>query len=168
MKKRNFKKLALLGITSGFFVINSSAAQAHSSKSHLRHKCAGPNECPEFIAEAEKSKEIALIDPNSQNMGYHLMTDKEIRMELNDEGLALYNSLDKEQQDLARKVASQRCQGSNGCDRLNACKTDTNECAGKGDCKGKSKCAFSDKNLAVKVVYNKMAKKRADSQNSSK
>jgi hypothetical protein len=40
-----------------------------------------------------------------------------------------------------------------------------NSCAGKGSCKGQGKCAISYKNLAVKLVYNKMAAKRAKLQN---
>ena len=35
-----------------------------------------------------------------------------------------------------------------------------NTCAGQGQCKGQTKCAFSDKNVAVRVAAKKMAEKR--------
>lgn len=89
------------------------------------------------------------------------MTEDELLLELNDEGYKLYMSLDAEGKELARKVASTRCNASNECKGLNACKTDKNECAGKGQCKGQGKCAVSDKNLAVQLVAKKMAEKRA-------
>lgn len=99
-------------------------------------------------------------DPNNGNLGYHLMTEDELLLELNDEATKLYNSLSPEGKALAREVASQRCNGTNDCKGLNACQTEHNKCAGQGSCKGTSKCAFSDKNLAVKVVAKKMAEKR--------
>lgn len=100
------------------------------------------------------------VDPNSENMGYYLMSEDELLLELNDEGTKIYKSLSPEGKKLAREVASQRCNGTNSCKGLNACQTDQNSCAGKGSCKGKSKCAISDKNLAVKLVAKKMAEKR--------
>lgn len=102
------------------------------------------------------------VDPAHGNMGYHLMTEDELLLELNGETAKLYQSLDAEGKELARKVASQRCAQSNYCAGLNACADTEHSCAGKGACKGKSKCGFNDKNLAVKVVAAKMAKKRED------
>ncbi len=99
-------------------------------------------------------------DINAGNRGYHLMTEDELLIELNTEGARLYKSLSPEGKELARKVASQRCNGTNACKGLNACKTEAHACAGKGNCKMSSKCGFSDKNLAVKLVAEKMAKKR--------
>lgn len=101
-------------------------------------------------------------DPSYGNLGYHLMTEDELSLELNDEGMKLFQTLDAEGKALALKVASQRCAQTNFCKGLNACATDQNKCAGEGDCKGKGKCGFADKNLAVKVVAKKMAQKRAD------
>lgn len=97
---------------------------------------------------------------NSGNMGYHLMTEDELMMELDSKGQDLYKKLDQKGKELARYVASQRCNGTNMCAGLNACATDSNKCAGQGSCKGTGKCAFADKNQAVKVVSEKMAKKR--------
>jgi hypothetical protein len=102
-------------------------------------------------------------DPNSGNLGYHLMTEDELMLELNDSGVKQFQSLSPEGKALALKLASQRCNASNSCKGQNACKTDNNDCAGKGDCKGKSKCAFSDKNLAVQIASKLMAEKRTQS-----
>jgi hypothetical protein len=102
------------------------------------------------------------LDPSDGNMGYHLLSDEELTLELTEQGMAMYNKLSPEEKELAREVASGRCNGTNKCEHLNACRTEKNECAGKGKCKGQGKCAFSDKNVAVKLVYDKvMAAKRA-------
>lgn len=115
-----------------------------------------------LLAADTKTETAPQADPAYGNMGYHLMTEDELLLELSDEGAKLYNSLDAEGKALARKVASQRCAASNECKGLNACAGPKNSCAGQGACKGQSKCGFADKNLAVKVVADKMAKKRAD------
>lgn len=131
MNKKDLKKLALLGIFSGIAITQPAQAEEYQS---------------EFDQEG--------------NRGYHLFTEDELMLELNAKHARIYMSLSPEGKELARKVASQRCQNTNYCKGLNACKTDKNECAGRGDCKGTSKCGFADKNLAVKVVANKMADKR--------
>lgn len=137
MKKRSFIQLALCGVLAG--VCASSSVEAEEKKA----------------AETQ-------TDPNTGNLGYHLLSEDELLLELNDEGYKLYMSLDAEGKALAREVASARCNGTNKCEGLNACKTDKNDCAGKGKCEGKGKCALSDKNLAVKLVAKKMAAKRAN------
>lgn len=140
MKKQSFRKLALVGMTAGLCA--SSLAHAATTST-------------------QKSTTTSQDDPNAGNLGYHLMTEQELLIELNDEGYKTYMSLTPEGKELARKVASAACNGTNECAGLNACKTDSNDCAGKGGCKGKGKCAISDKNLAVKLVAKKMAEKRA-------
>lgn len=135
MKKNQLKKLAISGVLAGLLVSHTIAAKESSAQNEP--------------------------DPNEGNLGYHLMSQDELLLELNPEGTKLYNSLDAKGKELARQVASQRCQGSNACKGLNACATDKNQCAGKGDCKGKGKCAVADKNLAVKLVADKLAKERA-------
>lgn len=105
------------------------------------------------------SKESAK-DPNDQNIGYHLLTDDELTLELNDDALKVYERMPPESKALVRLVASARCNGTNECKGLNACKTETNNCAGQGSCKGTGKCAVSDKNLAVRLVADKMKEKR--------
>lgn len=102
-------------------------------------------------------------DPNSENMGYHLMSEDELLLQLNDQAAKQYQALSPEGKALAREVASQRCQGTNQCKGLNACQTDKNNCAGQGSCKGQTKCAFSDKNIVIKLVTKKMAEKRSSS-----
>jgi hypothetical protein len=137
MKKHDLKRLALMGLISGLTF--------------------------NFPANAEGDKSEYAVDADEDgNRGYYLMSEDDLLLELNKEGTATYNKLSPEGKVLARKVASQRCNGTNECKGLNACKTDDNDCAGKGSCKGKSKCAFSDKNLAVKVVAEKMAAKRSE------
>lgn len=165
MKKRNLRKLAVLGLSTGLFLanqVNAKQNQEDMQQSLLlaQSKCSGPNGCGGLTAMRDTPSAHDDINPNDGNLGYHLMTEDELLLELDPQGIALYESLNEEGKALARYVASQRCNGTNKCAGLNACQTDKNDCAGKGSCKGTGKCAFSDKNLAVKVVANKMAKKR--------
>ena len=136
MKKISFKKLALLGIASGL----CATLDIHA------------------IDTKPATKEET--DPNAGNLGYHLMTEDEFLLELNDEGYNLYMGLTPEGKALAREVASSRCNGTNKCKGLNACATSSNACAGQGSCEGKGKCGISDKNLAVKLAAKKMGDKR--------
>lgn len=107
---------------------------------------------------AASTYEVA--DPSHGNMGYKLMTEDELALELNQEGWNLFKSLSPEGKRLALEVASRRCGATNSCKGLNACATDKNNCAGQGSCKGQTKCSLSDKNLAVRLVAKKMAEKR--------
>ena len=141
MKKLDLKRLAVLGLVSGLVI-----------------------QQPIQAADAKNDYQTTDTDEDG-NRGYFLMTEDDLLLELNDQGTKAYNQLSPEGKALARKVASQRCNGTNECKGLNACKTDTNECAGKGSCKGQSKCALSDKNLAVKLVSDKMAAKRSNTLN---
>lgn len=181
MKKRSFKKIALLGLAAGVLSVKAEGknllepADFSKSDALAYKKCKGANGCPGMkkkggeIAQADKeagskkeSNDDDDKDPNGGNLGYHLMTEDELLLELSDEGTKLYNSLTPEGKLLAREVASSRCNAANVCKGLNSCKTDENDCAGKGQCKGQGKCAIADKNLAVKLVAEKMAKKRAE------
>lgn len=116
-------------------------------------------------AEEVKSDDTIHYDPEAENAAYHLMSEEELLENLNAKSKEIYNNLTPEGKELARKVASQNCNNTNECKGFNACKTETNDCAGKGSCRGTSKCAFSDKNLAVKLVAEKMAKKRQNTIN---
>ena len=209
----NFKKLALLGITSGILVSQQVQAESEGilSPSHKsscegkggcgggskascegkggcgggskascegkggcgggsKSSCEGKGGCSGVIADndspekkspyASPDKSEVKKDPNDGNMNYHMMTEDELLLELNDDGLRMYKSLNAEGKALALKTASGMCGGSNQCQGLNACKSKNNACAGKGDCAGKGICAISDKNLAVKLVYDKMSQKR--------
>lgn len=150
MKKNEIKKIALLGLTTGFLISSQLQGAAVQDKANPAKGTTGTS-----------------LDMNEGNVGYHLMTEDELLVELDDKGAALYKSLDPKGRELARQVASQRCNGTNECKGLNACQTDKNDCAGKGDCKAKGKCAFSDKNLAVRVTAEKlkMAEKRSNTLN---
>lgn len=167
MKKKQLSKLAILGIASGLLTSHVEAAHKEGGTSMSpeqirqllakKHECKGPSGCGGLVAERDVEK-----DKNDENLGYHVMTEDELLLELNDEGTSLYKGLSPEGKKLALLVASQRCDHTNECAGLNACATDKNSCAGKGSCQGKGKCALADKNLAVKLVSEKMAKKRAE------
>lgn len=118
------------------------------------------NPSPKPSTDSSKSEDQKKNDPNDGNLKYKMMTEQELLLELNEEGIQKYKSLTPEGKALALKVASGACGSTNDCRGLNACKTEHNDCAGKGECAGKGICAFSDKNLAVKVVYDKMQAKR--------
>lgn len=152
MKKNDFRKLALMGLATGLLVSESVNAAEDAKTKETKP--------------AKEAADSSTYNPNDENSTYHLMTEDELLLELNEDGVKLYNSLDPKGKELARFVASQSCNGTNTCKGLNACQTDKNPCAGKGECKGLSKCAFSDKNLAVKVVAEKI--KMADKRNNLK
>lgn len=153
MKKTNLQKLALMGLSSGLMVSVPLCAQNGSPVSTK-------STAPSPASNKTNSQDNDEYGANDGNMNYHLMSEDELKMELEPKGVEMYNSLTPEGRLMARKVASQMCNGTNPCKGYNACQTDQNQCAGKGSCKGKSKCAFSDKNLAVKVVSDKMKQKR--------
>lgn len=151
MKKNHFKTLALLGISSSLSFAPQLLAQKDSS------------DTPKTSSKPknETTEEKPAVDANDGNLHYHLMNEEELILELDSKGLSMYKALSPEGKILAQKVASTRCNFSNECKGLNACTTDNNACAGKGSCKGQGKCALADKNVAVKLVYNKlMAEKR--------
>ncbi len=147
MKKRDLEKLVIIGIASGLLMTPTLQGQEK-----------------EIPAGRQGEYEEDSIDPNSENEGYYLMSEQELFLNINRKGRELYESLSPEGKKLALKVASRRCNGANECKGLNACKTEDNDCAGKGECKGTTKCAIGDKNLAVKLVANKMAEKREKAQ----
>lgn len=154
MKKQDFLKLALMGVASGLLVTNAvggkSLNAAASDSAQTKEQPAGND-----------------YSSDNGNMGYHVLSEDELLLELNPKGEALYESLSDEGKALARRVASQRCNGTNECAGLNACQTEEHGCAGQGSCKGTGKCGFSDKNLAVKVAAKKMAEKRQNASASS-
>lgn len=146
MKRKDFSQLALAGLASGILITSPLAAEDSKSSSN----------------DDNKSGTSKAYDPNDGNMNYHVMSEDELLMQLNPEGIAMYKSLDSKGKALALLVASSMCDHTNECKGLNACQTDDHACAGKGQCKGQGKCSFSDKNLAVKLVRDKMAGKRAN------
>lgn len=154
MKKHDLKKLALMGMISGAMLSKDPLAAAAPSKTTPAKPAVETTQSAETV-------DAQIKQNNESNMNYRLMDEDELLLELSPEGEADYNSLNPEGKKLALYVASQMCNGTNQCKGLNACKTDNNDCAGKGACKGQGKCAFSDKNLAVKVVKEKMKAKRS-------
>jgi hypothetical protein len=175
MKQRDFKAMALLGLAGGLMLTSKASGNTDSSPDYFlasatqKAKCPGKNGCPgKLTADRDKNSSQQPpstkddYDPNDSNMGYHLFTEDELLLELNDEGTRMYESLSPEGKQLVLKVASMRCAKTNPCGGLNACTTDKNDCAGQGKCQGQGKCAVSDKNLAVRLVYQKMNNKRAN------
>lgn len=148
MNKKRLKKLALLGLTSGLCIAQGVNAE----------------EAKKGNEDSRKNKDEQ-VDPNEGNLGYKLMTEDELMIELNAEGQKMYKELSAEGKALALEVASMRCQQTNPCAGLNACATDDNKCAGKGSCKGKGKCAVSNKNDAVKLVHDKLMKEKREKAN---
>lgn len=166
MEKRNLRKLALLGLASGLVIGGSATADETPKNSYVdqllaAHKCKGSHGCPGMTANRDRPRSEN-NDMNEGNLNYHLMTEDELMLELNQKGRELYQKLDANGKRLARVVASQMCNETNECAGLNGCQTEHNSCAGQGSCKGKSKCAIADKNLAVKLVSDKLAKKRRE------
>lgn len=158
MQKKDFVKLAVMGLSSGLLLTNqfSPPIQAaekptESNGCGSKNGCGGNNGC---------SGNDGNNANDNGNIGYKVLSEDELLLELSAKGEKLYMSLSDEGKALARKVASQRCNGTNECKGLNACQTESHACAGQGSCKGQGKCGFSDKNLAVKVVSMKMAEKR--------
>lgn len=170
--KRSFKKIALLGIAAGLCVVNEGPLVAKEVKDQLGGELfakllsdastSSAKDAKTSPDQTKSAKDNEAEKYKSQNMGYHLVTEDELVGNLNAKGLKLYLGLDEEGKLLARKVASQLCNGTNDCKGLNACKTDNNDCAGQGSCRGKSKCAIGDKNLAVKLAAKHMAEKRGE------
>lgn len=171
MKQPDFKTLALFGLAGGLMFTSKESAFADPFPSPLdnylavasqKAKCPGKHGCPGLTADRNKTTSNQPdYDPNGSNIGYHVFTEDELLLELNDQGTQMYNSLSPENKQLVLTVSSMRCAKTNPCAGLNACATEKNDCAGKGSCKGQGKCALSDKNLAVKLVYQKMNAKRA-------
>jgi hypothetical protein len=158
-KRDDLIKLALFGIASGSLILSKDPLQSIPPKNNAPSSSIRvENSAASQTSPSEEYSE----NNNESNMGYHLMTEEDLLLELSPEGESIYKSLSPEGKELALYVASQRCNYTNLCKGLNACKTEENECAGKGQCKGKGKCAFSDKNLAVKVVAEKMKQKRVN------
>lgn len=148
MKKQELTKIALMGLTTGLLASSELAATFVSLPAHRPRTQMNLS----LIADADK--------PGEGNLGYHLMNEDELLLELTSDGTKMYNNLTPEGKRLARVVASQRCNNTNECRGLASCKNDSHDCAGKNTCKGTTICAIGDKNLAVKLVSEKMAKKR--------
>lgn len=165
MNGKSLVTLSLLGILSGTQIAAAATNQTKSFFSSSKrggekdfaeqNGCGGKGAC----GAAQSSRN----DDGFGNKGYFLMSEKDLLLELNERGYQLYLQLSDAGKELARKVASARCNGTNLCKNLNACKTKENSCAGKGACKNLGKCAFSDKNQAIQVVYDKIQKEKLPS-----
>ncbi|MBA3722683.1 MAG: hypothetical protein H0W88_09825 [Parachlamydiaceae bacterium] len=164
-KKSKLNRLMIAGMATGLLLSQNINAATDQNKSKSETKEATNSQDSSKGTYKETDSLLDLAAETGGNVGYHLMTEDELMIQLNDEGAKLYKSLSPEGKKLALSVASRSCNGTNECIGLNACATKDNSCAGKGKCKGQTKCAISDPNFAVKLVANKMAKKREDAQN---
>lgn len=159
MKRKDLKKIALLGLTGGITLVQSAQANENSDDLKNRYSTLLANNTLTTKSKVSSSAQTT-PNPNDGNLGYHLMSEDELLLELNQDGQRMYNEMDPANKRLALEVASGRCANTNLCGGLNACKTDKNDCAGKASCKGNGKCGIADKNLAIRLVYTKMMKKR--------
>ena len=150
MKKNDLRQLALMGLAGGALLFTPSKTQATVDE-----------KTPNTTQEKQEVKGEN-IDYSAADRAYHKMSEKELLDSLDANGKKLYTELSAEGKKLAIAVASSKCSSFNTCKGLNACATEKNKCAGQGSCKGQSKCAFIDKNMAIKVVYEKMNNKRAE------
>lgn len=122
---------------------------------------------PTPIKEGQKKKALMdLAASTGGNVTFHLMSEQELLLELNEASAKLFRSLSQEGRALALKLASRSCNGTNVCKGQNACRTDKNSCYGQGSCKGQTVCGFANKNDAVKLASDLMTKKRAELKNS--
>lgn len=138
--KRPLPRLMILGITGGIILNNPLSAEDSPKQAF-----------PSLMQLAEST---------NGNIASHQMTADELMLEVTDEGAKKFNALTPEGKELALKIASRGCNNENECKGQNACKTKDNQCAGQGQCKGTTKCAISDKNLAVELAAKIMADKR--------
>lgn len=141
MKDRKLTRLMVTGIASGLFITSLSAQDKNKDDGYEKWK-----------------KHVESLDGN---ITYQEMNEENLLLQINEDSANLYNSLSPEGKALALQLASRSCNGMNQCKGLNACRSEKNACLGQGPCKGMTICAFSDKNLAVKVAAKKMAEKRA-------
>jgi hypothetical protein len=133
MKKCDYKKLAMLGLASGSFLLTAGC---------------------QSDAEEQKS--------GTEMQQQHRLTEADLLNLLDSDTKQIYQGLDAEGKALALKLANQSCKGQNSCKGMNSCKSSTNSCAGLGSCKGTTVGPFKDKNSAVKVAAKAMEKKRSE------
>jgi hypothetical protein len=157
MKKKDLKKLALLGIT-GVAVVSQGSLLADVStnmnaNTTLAHSCGGQGKCSGHSS-PKGSGVIADADDYSRGTSStaQTMTEDQLRSQLNSTSKEEFDRLDREGKRTALKLASRSCKGNNDCKGQNSCKTSEHSCAGKGSCAGTSACNFKDKNAAVKVA----------------
>lgn len=167
MKKQdlNLKSLAILGLATGILISAQGVADDTSKKVSSKQEEAVNKKNDKKAKASDKDDFDKAFEKYDGNITYHPFTEEELVRELTPEGKKMFQSLSPEGKELALKVASQTCNGQNECKGFNGCETAEHKCAGKGECKGTGKCAISDKNLAVKLVYDKMKDKRQKAAN---
>lgn len=153
MKKCDFKKLAILGLAGGLLLTNQiDGADATQNKYPIKYSSAKSKGSEAGRRAPSRSR----VRPQKQ------MNESDLLSQLSKQGRALYSSLTPEGKKLALELANQSCEGKNGCKGLNSCKSDENSCAGEGGCQGKSPGPFHNKNEAVAIAAQHMAKQRLE------
>lgn len=140
---------------------NSAGCGSHKPDRNFIASCGGAGSC------SNKGRIIAEANENLYASSGQLMTEDQLKSQLNEQGKQQYNSMSPEGKAMALKLASRSCKGTNDCKGQNACKADDHSCAGKGSCAGSSVCSFKDKNQAVKIAAQKQAEKRAKTNSGS-
>lgn len=172
MKKRDLKKLALLGITSGIVLSSQAILKADQGNSEtnilsgLIAESCGKRGCNHFSE--IPTRYISDLEDNIKYDNFaQLLTENQLLSQLNELSKQMYKNMTPEGKTLALKLASRSCQGNNECKGQNACMSEKNACYGRSSCKGTSKCTFKDKNLAIKVAAQQQAEKRAKTNSGS-
>lgn len=131
MKKTDFKKMALLGMTGGMLLSSQAqvSAEVATNEVILAHSC-GANSCnskrspqtqpTSHSCAAKAANPTADSDKAMPTMttGYKTMTESDLMAHLNDEGKKTYAALDAEGKALALKLANEQAPGQNKNDAV--------------------------------------------------
>lgn len=147
MKKSDFKKLAVVGMTGGMLLAGqaANAETANKQESTLAHSC-GAHSCggsrnpqaqpaTNSCAAKAANKITADSDKTMSNMNTattkKLVTENELLSQLNDEGKRIYQGLDAEGKATALRLASEQAPGQNKLDAVKAAQKQQEQRASK-------------------------------------
>ena len=166
MKKNELKKLALMGLTGGllFTMHTEASAQGYWWQQSTRSSYQQEESGNQRMMQQKQQRQQRQHQNNMENSPSRTeqMTEQELLSQLNQQGRALYQSLDPKGKTLTLQLANQTCEGQNKCEGLNSCESDENGCSGEGGCKGQSPGPFKDKNQAVEVAAKHLAQERQE------
>lgn len=135
MKKKDLKKIALLGIAGGCMLASQGAVQADDANSEILPNViaagCGAHGCNHGTPSSSGSSRgyVAEADENMMADSGQMMTEDQLMSQLSDQGKQIYNGLSPQGKSLALKLAS--------------------------------KSAFRDKNMAVRAAAQKEAREQA-------
>jgi hypothetical protein len=131
MKKNDFKKMALLGMTGGMLLSSQAQVSAEIATSGviLAHKC-GANSCNSNRSPQPTTNSCAAHSANptadsdkalpTMTTGHKAITESDLMSHLNDEGKKAFAGLDAEGKALALKLANEQAPGQNKNDAVQA------------------------------------------------